>query len=66
MKKKAMAEVFFFYTKQYVISNVRKTFDGVTQELNQMGIGYFLKLLKDFRIPLEVKVTLTHLRRVES
>ena len=55
-RKKAINEIFYFYTKQHVISNTKKSFEGVNQELNQLTVAYFLKLLKDFLIPLDQKV----------
>jgi len=54
-KKKALDEIFHYYTKQYVISTPKKTFEGLNTELNRMELGFFLKLLKDFRIPIETR-----------
>jgi hypothetical protein len=55
-RKKALNDIFHFYTKQHVTATIRKTFEGVDRELNQLTLGYFGKLLKDFGISLSKKV----------
>ncbi len=54
---KALDEVFHFYTKQCALAHVRKTFEAVQNEMNTMGMGYFLKFAKDFAFPMEHHVT---------
>ena len=54
-KDKALNEIFHFYSKQYVTSTTKKTFEGVNKELNRLEVPYFLKLAKDFRFPFDTK-----------
>ncbi len=53
---KALDEIFHFYTKQCALAHVRKTFETVETEMNTMGLGYFIKFMKDFSISINAKV----------
>ena len=55
-RTKALDEIYHFYTKQCALAHVRKTFDAVQNEMNAMALGYLLKFIKDFAIPIELKV----------
>ena len=57
-RTKALEEIFHFYTKQCANAHVKKTFEDVQGEINTMNLGYFLKLIKDFDIPVELKANI--------
>ncbi len=52
----ALREIFLFYNHQRALACIRKTFDAADDEVNQMSMGYFLKVLKDYNIGVELPV----------
>ncbi len=56
IKDRALEEIFKFYSKQHTHANGKKTFDAMVEEQNQLILGYFSKLLKDYEIVVEQKV----------
>lgn len=54
-RNSALEEIFKYYSKQHSLINGRKTFDAVVDERNQLVLGYFSKILKDYEIFFEPK-----------
>ena len=50
---KGLKEIFYFYAKQRVQASGKKTFEQLNEEQNQLYLGYFSKILKDFHIKIE-------------
>ncbi len=56
-RAQALDEIFHFYNRQHCYANGRKTFESLGEDINQMPLGYFAKMLKDFGIALEQSVS---------
>eukprot|EP01022_Parablepharisma_sp_SALTPOND_P011503 TRINITY_DN1480_c0_g1_i1.p1 TRINITY_DN1480_c0_g1~~TRINITY_DN1480_c0_g1_i1.p1 ORF type:complete len:878 (-),score=102.27 TRINITY_DN1480_c0_g1_i1:2742-5375(-) len=54
-RQKVIEEIFHYYNKQHLVSSPSRTFEGVQKELDQMSMSYFMRFLKDFNIPIELK-----------
>ena len=54
---KGIREIFKFYAKQQNLYGNKATFDVIDQNLEEMNQGEFLKLLKDFNILGNAKVS---------
>ncbi len=55
-RQRAIEEVFHFYAKQCAVAHIRKTFDAVQTEANTLTLGHLLKFVKDFSLPIDLKV----------
>lgn len=48
--RKALKELFLFYSKQQKIAKINKTFDNYKDDLQNMSVGEWLKFCKDFNL----------------
>ncbi|CAI2368309.1 unnamed protein product [Moneuplotes crassus] len=51
-RKKAVKEIFDFYTRQHLMIGKKATFEEIQYEMSNMNMGEFLKFCKDFQFPV--------------
>ena len=59
----ALEEIFIFYSRQRFKNSRVSTFEELGNEQKEIPLGDFIKMLKDFHVPIELKVILSLILR---